>query len=67
MIYLIGQMEPEALIPTLAASGAAFALVWWVVRRCKRGIWYRATSGDSMSVGSMTCGDPIPCIVCSSQ
>jgi tight adherence protein C len=37
MIYLIGQMEPDALIPTLAASGAAFALVWWVVRSLQTG------------------------------
>ena len=57
-VEIVGALVPQYSLFVLAVGPAVFALLWWLLKRTRWGIWIRASSQDREMAGALGLNEP---------
>ena len=57
-VEMVGALVPQYSLFVLVVGPAVFALLWWLLKRTRWGIWIRASSQDREMAGALGLNEP---------
>jgi branched-chain amino acid transport system permease protein len=57
-VEIVGALVPQYSLFVLVVGPAVFALLWWLLKRTRWGIWIRASSQDREMAGALGLNEP---------
>ena len=57
-VEIVGALVPQYSLLVLVVGPAVFALLWWLLKRTRWGVWVRASSQDREMAGALGLNEP---------